>query len=800
MKNLFFALGMVLAASFSLVSCAEDRLAPVDNAAGEGVPFEISTAITKTTNDDLATNWAKDDQINLFHAEAGTTISGTTNCVNDNAFTVDDGLSGKFTGTLTSALTDGKSYDWYANYPYVSQKTSPASTTAGYLTIGGTTQTQTGNSSTAHLSGKACPLYGVAKSVPSDEKPALTMKNLASVVAIKVTNTLDDDLTVTSVAFTSTEDIVGTYYINYSGDAPKYTKSGDTYVSSTANLTVSGGTAIAKGESATFYIAIKPHTVKSGSDLVISVNGISKTLTLTKDVTFTAGSIKTIGYKYEGAADGDLSGQYLILNKDKTKVCPAYTSGKNNIPAETYSETGVQTSWVMTITKDVTTGLYTIQDANKLYLSATGKAATKQNYLKGISTKDDTSLWSITINSDGTASIVATKIDTKYANTLRYNGVNNASVFSCYTSANASNYSAIELVKYVAKTNLATPDIDAEVQDLNTIYVTWGAVTNAKDYTVTCTEKDATSPTSTQTVTGDECTFTGLKYATEYTVSVVANPTDSDAYYASAAATKTLTTSNLPALATPVISTEVQNLNSIKVSWAAITGAKNYTVSYKKTSSTAAATSVDVTKLEYIISELEYGISYTVSVVANPEDGTAYSKSESATAEVTTGKPDSCAYILEPAASTNNAYASSADVEIDGITWNVTGNSKILPWRIGGKNITKTDRAIYSKTAISAKITSIIISHGEPETSNEITVNSMTLTVHNSATDAASGSNAVSTLSGTYKAGESVTFIADADWTGKYYRIVYNVTNTSKDSKNKYVNKYLQFTKAEFYK
>ena len=290
---------MVLAASFSLVSCAEDRLTPVDNAAGEGVPFEISTVITKTSNNDLTTKWAKGDQINLFYAEAGTTISGTTNCVNDNAFTVDDGLSGKFTGTLTSALTDGKSYDWYANYPYVSQKTSPASTTAGYLTIGGTTQTQTGNSSTAHLSGKACPLYGVAKSVPSDEKPALTMKNLASVVAIKVTNTLDDDLTVTSVAFTSTEDIVGTYYINYSGDAPKYTKSGDTYVSSTANLTVSGGTAIAKGESATFYIAIKPHTVKSGSDLVISVNGISKTLTLTKDVTFTAGSIKTIGYKYD---------------------------------------------------------------------------------------------------------------------------------------------------------------------------------------------------------------------------------------------------------------------------------------------------------------------------------------------------------------------------------------------------------------------------------------------------------------------------------------------------------------------
>ncbi len=297
MKNLFSALGMALVASFSLVSCAEDRLAPVDNASGEGVPFEISTVITKTTNDGLSTKWATGDQINLFHAEAG-----TTTYVNDKAFTVDSDLAGKFTGELTSALADGKSYDWYANYPYSSYQTTPAGvdkSTGAYVTIGGTTQTQTGNDSKAHLSEKACPLYGVAKGVASDAMPALAMKNLASVVAIKVTNTLDDALTVTSVGFTSTEDIVGTYYIDYSGDAPIYKASGDKYVNSTANLTVSGGTAIAKDGSATFYIAIKPHTVAKDSKLTIAVNDVEKTLTLTKDITFTAGSIKTIGYKMD---------------------------------------------------------------------------------------------------------------------------------------------------------------------------------------------------------------------------------------------------------------------------------------------------------------------------------------------------------------------------------------------------------------------------------------------------------------------------------------------------------------------
>ncbi len=778
MKNLYSVLGIALAASLSIISCTKDPVAPAEIVSGEGVPFEISTLITKTSNDGLNTKWAAEDQINLFHAEAG-----TTTYVNDNSFTVDEGLAGNFSGTLTSALTDGKSYDWYAFYPYSSYITTPANST-GFTYIGcrsDKSQSQVGNDSKAHLSGAACPLYGIAKDVAAEAKPAIVMKNLASVVAIKVTNTLDEALTVSSVSFTSTENIVGQFGVDFSSDTPDYVDG--TYASATANLSVTDGTAIAKNASATFYIAIKPHAVKSGSNLVIAVNGIEKTLTLPKDVTFTAGSIKTIGYKYEKSED-DLSGQYLILNKDKTKVCPAFTSGYN-IPAETYSEAAVQASWVMTISKVDGTSMYTIQDSEGNYLS-TG-ASENKNYLVGLTSADENrSRWSITANSDGSYSIVAS--NSSYRNNLKYNSSN--TLFSCYSSGQ----SAVTLIKYVPKMNLATPSIAAEVQNLNAIYVTWDNVANAKDYTVTCTEKDATAPTSTQTVTVDEYTFTGLKYATEYTVSVVANPTDTDTYYSSAAATETLTTGNLPALATPVIATEVQNLNSIKVSWAAITGAKNYTVSYKKTSSTAAATSIDVTELEYTISELEYGISYTVSVVANPDDEAAYSKSAAAEAEVTTGKTDSNVYILEPAKSTNNSYAGSADIEINGITWNVTGNSNQVPWRIGGKSLAKVDRAIYSKTAITDKVTSIKVTHGT--SSGSITVNSMTLTVYNTADDAAKGTNAISTVTGTYEASRETTFTAgnSDDWTGKYYRIVYNITVSGNS------NKYITFSKAEFYK
>lgn len=298
MKKLSLFLGMALAASLSLTNCTEKIEGPIAPATPAGIPFEISADIsTKTTNDGLATNWAEGDAINLFHAEAS-----TAGYVSDKDFTLDATRVGVFTGNLSSALDPSKSYDWYAFYPYSEYNKTPAGVskeTFGYTHIGDKSQTQEGNDSKAHLCGDVLPLYGVVKSLASDVKPAVTMNNLASVVAVKVKNTTTEPLVVKSVSFTSTEDIVGTYYIDFTGENVVYTGSGDKYVSATASLTVNNGGAIAENAEATFYIPIKPHTVKTGSTLKISVNGYEKPLTLPKDVTFTAGSIKTLAFNFD---------------------------------------------------------------------------------------------------------------------------------------------------------------------------------------------------------------------------------------------------------------------------------------------------------------------------------------------------------------------------------------------------------------------------------------------------------------------------------------------------------------------
>ena len=336
MKKLSLFLGMALAASLSLTNCTEKIEGPIAPATPAGIPFEISADIsTKTTIDGLATKWAEGDAINLFHAEAG-----KTDYVSDKDFTLDATRGGVFTGNLSSALDASKSYDWYAIYPYNQALETPANnaTTAKYFYVGGRSDTpavQNGNNSTSHLVERYAPLWGKAANVPSNEKPSMIMQHLASVVKVKVTNTTETPLTVNSVAFTSTEPIVGQFYIDVTGTAVEYTTATGLYNSSTASLTVKGATPLAKGESALYYIPIKPHTVAKDKVLKISVNGCKKSFALTKDVTFAAGSIKTLAFNYVDyvtipwAEDfsGDLSLYTLVSGGSDTKTYEANLAG-----------------------------------------------------------------------------------------------------------------------------------------------------------------------------------------------------------------------------------------------------------------------------------------------------------------------------------------------------------------------------------------------------------------------------------------------------------------------------------------
>lgn len=296
MKRQFITWGMMLAAAFTLTNCAKEIEDPNQQPEKQGYPFEIvaSTVDTKTVNDGMATKWEAEDQINLFHA-----VCDGEDYKNNGAFEVKETESGSFTGELCEALNPEEEYDWYAFYPYKSQIASPKNE-AGWAYIGnrnGITQAG-GYGKTAHLASSNCPLYGVAKAVPAADTPSIEMQHLSSVVAINVTNMTDESLTVTSATFTANEPIVGSFYIDFSG-VPTYIPSEEQYVSNAATVNVTGGTALGNGESGVLYLVVKPFTAAKDSKLYLSVNGYEKELTMPQDVTFTAGKIKTLNFKYD---------------------------------------------------------------------------------------------------------------------------------------------------------------------------------------------------------------------------------------------------------------------------------------------------------------------------------------------------------------------------------------------------------------------------------------------------------------------------------------------------------------------
>lgn len=149
-------------------------------------------------------------------------------------------------------------------------------------------------------------------------------------------------------------------------------------------------------------------------------------------------------------------------------------------------------------------------------------------------------------------------------------------------------------------------------------------------------------------------------------------------------------------------------------------------------------------------------------------------------------------YILDATDSNNtganNAYNSSCDVEINGITWKVSGNTTMNPWRLGGKSLSKEDRTVYSKTAYSSGVEKVTLEIGA---ASSVTINSIKL-VYSTNADFSSATtlNASGTApSTTYTFQPTGGFPENA-----YYKFVFNLTISTTSS-----NKFVEFKKVEFY-
>ena len=292
MKKIF-SWGLMLAAAFTLTNCAKEITNPDQQPETAGYPFEISASVvdTKTVNDGMSTKWVSGDKINLFHA-----VCDGTDYKNDGAFTISNADASKFGGSICEALDPTEEYDWYAFYPYTSTLETPKNTTVA-INIG-TDLVQDGYGSMAHLAGEAMPLYGKAVAVPGADMPSIQMNQLASVIAVNVTNNTRAPIEVNEVEFFADGNyLTGTYYVDFSGASVEYNQA---QAQVTATVTVNNATSLAVGATATVYIPIIPFSAWDGDSLKLTVNGeVTKELYIENDVHFTAGKIKNLNFSYE---------------------------------------------------------------------------------------------------------------------------------------------------------------------------------------------------------------------------------------------------------------------------------------------------------------------------------------------------------------------------------------------------------------------------------------------------------------------------------------------------------------------
>ncbi|MGN0188170.1 MAG: fibronectin type III domain-containing protein, partial [Candidatus Cryptobacteroides sp.] len=376
-------------------------------------------------------------------------------------------------------------------------------------------------------------------------------------LTFKTLNGFTTGETISKVELTadSEADMVGRHYIYLD------TKNVNKFDSTVANtLTINGTNLSVDDETGTFvaWASFLPCTIKSLT-VVVTTDKATYTREISScELEFKKNARNTLAIKMDDAIRAELapqpdySGEWLIAGINETNYYAAqkWVSGNNlkglSIVYDGSSVTRVEgiDACKMVFTKVETgtyAGMYTIEDASstesaRSYLYA---AASGNNYLKVQTSLDAHSYWTITSNDDGSYRIIAEKSTNR--NLMRFNYNNSGSpLFSCYEDKTSATGTDVLLIPYSAvaedtRTPLSTPEVIADLNSTtpNAIDVMWDAVENAGSYVVTATPTTGTAVSNTVTADGNTTytyTITGLAYETEYTISVVAKPSDTSLY------------------------------------------------------------------------------------------------------------------------------------------------------------------------------------------------------------------------------------------------------------------------------
>ena len=493
MKTLFKATLIAAIAVVSLASCNREKESPVTK---NDVHFVLKAKMPATRTGAIYGEgsyepyFQKGDNLGVLF----TLPTASADLENDAVFsnTQDDGADAEFEGTVS--LAEGEGITFYSYYPAAAGKKVYYSNDVATLGI----DVPSGQAPAYH------DVFGYSFDPAADiliAQPAtcsvvdVTGFNDVDMYFSRITGVLRVALNMNEgvtgygervskfVIETSAGDIAGRVEVNPVTGEYVGTKavSNSKKIMATYDLTAADAVPVYVGYESinNVFLCTAPVTIPAGSALTFTVETVDnqgqdahkivKTITSTpKDIVFRSGEPAVINLNIVESEVGlpdsqdpnDYSGEYLITNTGHTYAAKAFESGNNNLRTVaityqndlvTYEDDVVIDNCKMTITKVTTgeyAGMYTIQDANALYLHP---ASSGSNYLRGYSAEslDKNGYWTIT-NTDGAWTIVATK--SEYTrNEMRFNGT----IVACY----ASGQSPVDLVSWSKVAQDTTPQI-----------------------------------------------------------------------------------------------------------------------------------------------------------------------------------------------------------------------------------------------------------------------------------------------------------------------------------------------------
>ena len=329
--------------------------------------FKVSTD-TRAGIDNNNVVWQSGDKIAFGAVLSGSTDTSTVarefSYIGSNTFSGDTTLDAQ------------KTYDFYAFFPanggsfFLDSKKVNPSAYSRYVNVGAQTISQSGQSMDGIMAN--APMIGVAKG-QSPENLTINLHHLAALLDFTIVNNSGSETAINSlqVTFPSDKKFCGTYYPSYDGTLKP---SGDKYVFNSCTVNVSGSNTVANGASFHVYVPIAPTALAANSKIKFKITTAAGTSeiekTVTKDVTFTAGTISTQSlelstivpelphytWDLSKASYSDTSAKAVTWTSDYATVTNNQGTSKNKatnyVPGTTnnYSSSRVYNGNILTIT------------------------------------------------------------------------------------------------------------------------------------------------------------------------------------------------------------------------------------------------------------------------------------------------------------------------------------------------------------------------------------------------------------------------------------------------------------------